>query len=1102
VGVDIRNVTTTGSKSFTLVDNQFEIQRQFFDLNDTQEQNLGGDADNSDGDEVFEYTASVSLRTIDGDQAPTVTNNVVRTDGDDDQDSDAEPDGSFYGYALDAVNVSSGATTISGGSVQGAAQGIAVLDGQSNPQSTLTLQGISLSNFNGDAPNNSGVNHQSGVFVYTTGGDRSNGSSDADGNSGTTTVTVDNVSVDGTEYVTNFSAGLNFSGFGDADDAQSITVTNSTVQNCANRGLLASGYADTGTEDTKVDVTVGGGTVIENNGSTASPDDYGIISEYGADVTLNDVTVTASVPSDSDVAEAIHVRHPQPGEIILNSATTINAEGQLAFGGQGGDHGSITLNDGATVDAFRQEGLGSTPLDVASAATPIFTGTGANTQLVDLTASNVTIPSDATIGLGSGTHEASSDVSFADVETQDTGAGGPTLTGSGSLRVSDLLTLSSGTFDVTSGTLALASPSESDVGYIAGSGTGTVNGDVTMERYIDKGNDEAHFRFLSSPFSVYLDDAGTAGNSANLLSNVNTQATGSGANFSVAEADASVYTFDESVDVSDDQFSSLSEGWNDVKNLNDAPITPGTGYLVYLFQNNGGAGPNGFPVTLSVTGSVPAAENDGTDQAPALSFTNNDPDSGGDASPDDLDGWNLIANPFAAPIDWESIENDGIGFTDVDATVYVLQADGTYAEYTADPNGTSGTGTGRYIAPFQAFFVKATGSSPDLSITSDDKAVGQSPSFKDAPAPSSKKSGSDTPRIVLELRSEDGRRSETTALTFAEEGKVGKDAYDAYQLSPFASTYAQIATTVEGTDALFAHQSRPVPASTTTIDVAQDITAGGTYILSAKSLEGLPGGWNVILEDVSTGERYDLRAGEQVRFVHREKVESTRQNAEPTDASPTLSNVTPTVKTRTASAPTYRLHVGTGASLPVELVGFGGQVDGSRATLTWKTLSETRNAGFVVQHEGPDASSYQRIGYVEGHGTTTETHRYRFEVEELPVGEHTFRLRQVDADGRARLSKAKTLEVALRQHHVVRPIAPNPVRHRGTLEFAVKEATPVTVALYNALGQRVQVLYRGTPKPDAFTSVPVRTDNLASGAYFVRVRGGDFVETRRVLIVR
>ncbi len=139
VGVDIRNMTTTSSKSFSITANQFELGCQSFDLNDTQEQNLGGDADDTEGDEVFEYTASVAIRTIDGDQTPTIQDNVVTDDGND-ISGDGDNDGSFYGYAIDGLKVSSDTTTLAGGStgtIQGTAQGISILDGQSARQSKV-----------------------------------------------------------------------------------------------------------------------------------------------------------------------------------------------------------------------------------------------------------------------------------------------------------------------------------------------------------------------------------------------------------------------------------------------------------------------------------------------------------------------------------------------------------------------------------------------------------------------------------------------------------------------------------------------------------------------------------------------------------------------------------------------------------------------------------------------------------------------------------------------------------------------------------------------------------------------------------------------------
>ncbi|PQJ35708.1 hypothetical protein BSZ35_14890 [Salinibacter sp. 10B] len=77
----------------------------------------------------------------------------------------------------------------------------------------------------------------------------------------------------------------------------------------------------------------------------------------------------------------------------------------------------------------------------------------------------------------------------------------------------------------------------------------------------------------------------------------------------------------------------------------------------------------------------------------------------------------------------------------------------------------------------------------------------------------------------------------------------------------------------------------------------------------------------------------------------------------------------------------------------------------------------------------------------------------------------------------------------------MKSVIPNPVWHRGTLEFAVTEATSVTVPLYNTLGRRGQMLYQGTPAPNTFTAVPMWTVDLANGGTLFG--GGETTSSKR-----
>jgi hypothetical protein len=194
--------------------------------------------------------------------------------------------------------------------------------------------------------------------------------------------------------------------------------------------------------------------------------------------------------------------------------------------------------------------------------------------------------------------------------------------------------------------------------------------------------------------------------------------------------------------------------------------------------------------------------------------------------------------------------------------------------------------------------------------------------------------------------------------------------------------------------------------------------------------------------------------------------------------------------------------LGSGGDLPVELAALTASLDGTAAVLEWKTSSETNNAGFAVQHRGPDASGYAQIGFVQGAGSTDAPQSYRFRVKALPPGSHQFRLRQVDLDGSATLSDPVGVEVRAERTLALRATGPNPVRQATQLAFTVKQSGPATIILYNVLGQRVKRLYDRKATPGSRYSVDVRADDLSSGTYFARLQAATGTRTQRIVVVR
>jgi hypothetical protein len=84
---------------------------------------------------------------------------------------------------------------------------------------------------------------------------------------------------------------------------------------------------------------------------------------------------------------------------------------------------------------------------------------------------------------------------------------------------------------------------------------------------------------------------------------------------------------------------------------------------------------------------------------------------------------------------------------------------------------------------------------------------------------------------------------------------------------------------------------------------------------------------------------------------------------------------------------------------------------------------------------------------------------------------------------------------------------PNPFNPSTTIEFALPEGAEVSPKLYNALGEEVATLVKGT-FPAGYHKVQVRGEGLASGVYLYRLEakseksGRVFVRMRKLTYVR
>ena len=78
---------------------------------------------------------------------------------------------------------------------------------------------------------------------------------------------------------------------------------------------------------------------------------------------------------------------------------------------------------------------------------------------------------------------------------------------------------------------------------------------------------------------------------------------------------------------------------------------------------------------------------------------------------------------------------------------------------------------------------------------------------------------------------------------------------------------------------------------------------------------------------------------------------------------------------------------------------------------------------------------------------------------------------------------------------------PNPFNPSTTIRYGLPERTHVTLTVFNTLGQQVATLVNDT-QDAGYHQVQFDGSGLASGMYFYRLRAGEYVAVRRLLILR
>jgi len=187
--------------------------------------------------------------------------------------------------------------------------------------------------------------------------------------------------------------------------------------------------------------------------------------------------------------------------------------------------------------------------------------------------------------------------------------------------------------------------------------------------------------------------------------------------------------------------------------------------------------------------------------------------------------------------------------------------------------------------------------------------------------------------------------------------------------------------------------------------------------------------------------------------------------------------------------------------VPVELTSFNATIKDEGVLLEWTTATEINNLGFEIQRNQSD--EWETIGFVEGRGTTSEITNYQFfnDLSEFNSSEKLlYRLKQIDFNGVFSYSNTVEVDFLLEDYSLSQNF-PNPFNPSTNISFTLTRSTFVTLKIYNVLGNEITTLVNEVI-PGGNHQIEFDASGLSSGVYLYSITAGDFVETKKMVLMK
>ena len=169
--------------------------------------------------------------------------------------------------------------------------------------------------------------------------------------------------------------------------------------------------------------------------------------------------------------------------------------------------------------------------------------------------------------------------------------------------------------------------------------------------------------------------------------------------------------------------------------------------------------------------------------------------------------------------------------------------------------------------------------------------------------------------------------------------------------------------------------------------------------------------------------------------------------------------------------------------------------------LEWITESETDNAHFLIYRND------KVIACIDGAGTTTEPHDYSFtDNTVVPGASYTYILADISYANKEVKHTDEAVTISIPENDIPQEFAldanyPNPFNPRTAISFKLSAISNVELSIYDMSGKKIATLVNDN-MPAGYYERNWDASDFSSGIYFYRLQAGDFVNTKKMVLMK